>query len=59
MNTLVASVDWDLENHLSDAVTGSSELSKMYQELQEAETDRLRDVTVRSILVDLEEDDAN
>lgn len=54
LDTLVASVDCDLENHLSDTVAGSPELSKMYQELQEAETDRLKNVTVRSILDDLD-----
>ncbi len=59
LDTLVAAVDWDLENHLSVAVAGSSELSKVYQELQEAETDRLRDVTVRSILMDLGKGGAN
>ena len=54
LDMLVASVDRDLVHQHLKAVAGSPMLRRLYQELQEAETERLRDVTVRSVLEGLD-----
>ena len=54
LDTLVESIAGNLVNHLSEVVAGSPTLRRLYQELQKAETDRLRDVTVRSVLEGLD-----
>lgn len=54
LDTLVASVDRDLVHQYSETVAGSPTLRRLYQELQEVETERLKDVTVRSVLEGLD-----
>lgn len=52
LDTLILSVDEELTQHFTEELDASSELTKVFQELQESQVDKLKDITVSSILDD-------
>ena len=59
LDLLVAAVDEDFAEHYADALQGSHELKKMFQELQEVESQQLKNLTVSSVLKKIGEDESD
>ena len=56
LDSLITAVDEELIDHHSDAFLSSTELGELFQSLQESQYEKLKDITVRSILSELDKE---